>query len=125
MSPMAMPRFAHVAVVVAGCAASPQEAAIRDDIVKASPDVTTDGIVAVGFGTEPHCSGALVSPHVVVTAAHCIPGEVDGLLALAGWDLGGPTVSIAAHVAIRHPRYDGRANDIGLIALVESMPVPP
>jgi len=104
---------------------APTESQVRANIVGGSPEVVTDGVVAVGFGIEPHCSGAVISPHVVVTAAHCIPREVDGFVVVAGWDLGAPSVSVPVHVAIAHPGYDGHDNDLGLIAMQDPLPVPP
>lgn len=103
----------------------PAESQLRSNIVGGTSDVVTDGVVAVGFGIEPHCSGAVISPHVVLTAAHCLPRAVDGLVVLAGWDLGAPTVSVPAHVVVTHPSYDGHDNDLGLIALQDPLPVPP
>ena len=115
-------------LAAAGCVDDVPEAAVSQDIVGGTPLVATDAVVAVEIDGELHCSGVLVSARVVLTAGHCIPPSVDGLSVVAGWNLTEPTLVVAALAATAHPDYDASQSDqddIGLISLVQDLPVPP
>lgn len=66
------------------------------------------------------CSGTLVAPEAVLTAAHCLQGERD-LVVLFGGDLvhDGVADAIEARASHPHPRYalGGFVDDIGVVLL--------
>ena len=85
-------------------------------------DVDGDGQLDPAFG----CTGSVVAPTWIVTAAHCLLDSngvdpVPGMVAVLGVsDLGDPSAEvIAASTVIAHPSYNVQPfrNDIGLVAL--------
>lgn len=94
-------------------------------IVGGTADVATDAVVALEVDGQLHCSGVVISPSVVVTAAHCIPTTLDGLAVVVGWSLDGPRLELPAIAALAHPSYDGMEHDIGLVVVADTLPVPP
>src|SRR5690606_5305440 len=95
-------------------------------------DEAVVAILADGAGSaQQFCTGTLVAPRVVVTAAHCLtPNVAFGVSAMAVFfgdrlDAAGTTRRVTEVAA--HPDWtaEGVPNDIGLIALDEDAPVPP
>lgn len=88
------------------------------------------GLISIGYGGM--CTGALIEPNIVLTAAHCLFDADDGSLIdpgivrfHAGWRNGRSTASRSIHRAVVHPDYvytgpQGDlhiANDIALLEL--------
>lgn len=81
-----------------------------------------------GPGATPDCTGTLVAPRVVVTAAHCVDnGPPEGVQVFVGTDVDlGGEVTYALDVTV-HPLYDPvtLANDLAVVVLATPLPHPP
>lgn len=84
--------------------------------------------VAIGEDGSWCCTGTIIAPTVVMTAAHCIIGQCRPLSVFIGPDLAMAELARIVGVAraIPHPAYvqDG-PNDIGVLILEEAVDVPP
>lgn len=124
--------------------AAPAEASILADpvflrnarMLIRSPDRIVGGVPSPGFpdcvaiGTDAGwcCSGTLVAPNVVVTAAHCVAGGCSRRV-FTGEDVAFPGDGqvIAVRDAVAHPGYrpPSPVNDIAVLILAEAADVAP
>lgn len=88
-------------------------------IVGGAADANDGAVVALlQPGTATLCSGTLVAPTVVLTAAHCVHGVAPSTLqVLVGPDTSSPTQTIAVTSAVAYPTYT--AEDTGLAGGVD------
>jgi V8-like Glu-specific endopeptidase len=100
----------------------------RDSIVGGQ---TTSAFPAVGaltrFGAT-HCTGTVVAPRKVVTAAHCLAGvSASQLKFVLGASVSAPTHTLGVASIKAHPSYNAStlANDIGVVTLSADAPVTP
>ncbi len=127
MSLRYMRRGTGVLLLLAASCAAPDG---RGEHVRATAERIVDGwdasgdseVVALASGDGAVCSGTLVAPRVVLSAAHC--GALGAsVVVFEGGSLGAPVaVPIATFVA--HPEFDGAtlANDVALVVLAEGAP---
>lgn len=72
------------------------------------------GVAAVFLGREVGCTGTLIAPRVVLTAAHCA-ADITGV-SLGASDIGGLRADYRAVRVITHPRW-ARTYDVALVIL--------
>jgi hypothetical protein len=111
-------------LLVAGCGA-PEPAVARAAVTNGAPDPGDPAVVAlIGPDGDVTCSGALIAPHVVLTAAHCKIGPLTfrdyHVFAGAAVATGGSFADIAD--ARVHPEFDPTTwrNDLALLTIRQS-----
>ena len=118
--------FALVGLGLVGCdGALEMEEGFRSsdqEIVGGSTFAGLPAVGAIAYNGRHHCTGTLISPTRVLTAAHCLDGfSPSRMLFVVGPSLSQAEEVIQVASVTPHPNYDGRSisNDIGYIDLVE------
>lgn len=100
----------------------------RDPIVGGA---TTNAFPAVGAITrngQMHCTGTLVGPRTVVTAAHCVSGfTASSMKFVLGPKLTTATATLGVASIKAHPNYNATqiTNDVGILTLSADAPIAP
>jgi V8-like Glu-specific endopeptidase len=133
-----VPRFAPAlvaALVGAGCAVETGRTAAQ--IVGGTIDTGDEAVVAIGVRRVDcgerlavHCTGTLVGPRLVLTAAHCVsdPRLGTNLEVMFGSDVASSGSRFVRVIqAVRHPDYrsDGDDADLAVLVLDREAPVAP
>lgn len=98
-------------------------------VTNGAADQGDPAIVAIVDSTgQTACSGTVIDPHVVLTAAHCIVPQIErGASVVVGSSVSAPVASLPIAAFRVHPAYDPTtfANDAAVLVLGSSAPVAP
>lgn len=115
--------------LLAACDVSPL-ATSRAPIVNGTPAPADNAVLAIRFRSgELRCSGTVIAPHVVLTAAHCglvAPTYYDYQV-FFGADVNGAGTLVDVTEVHVHPDYEPAtlANDVTVLVLADAAPVTP
>jgi secreted trypsin-like serine protease len=128
-------------LAVGGCTGAPGVGVVGQPIIGGTTD-TADPSVVLLYVTVPGqsggalCTGEVISPHVVLTAAHCAGGDDPSVTnalyhVYLGDDFGNAHLAdlIRAKEAHYHPQFDANnltaGNDVGVIIMNDALAVTP
>ena len=96
-------------------------------IVGGAPEAGYPAVGALTQYGDAFCTGTLVGPDTVVTAAHCVGGDQSGVAFFLGSNVHGAGTSIPVTSMAAHPNYDGQQllNDIAVVKLSQRAAVTP
>lgn len=112
------------ALLLAGCVAGADTSTTGQSIVGGVTDTGDPAVVIVDLGNG-LCTGTVISPHVILTAGHCIEQVNNTSIRFENeyGDNTGPTIQ--ATEVLRHPEYNSGGKDIGLVAIGTAAPTTP
>lgn len=112
-------------VLVSSCSAELPSGRHESAVINGDLDNGDPAVVALMDGNYFFCSGTVISPHVILTAAHCVEGAPPTGI-FFGTDSNNPGSGQIIDVveAIAHPQY-GQDHDLGVVQIAEAAPVAP
>src|SRR5437870_4169995 len=117
---MSLMKRTLLALFLVGCGSAENVDSTGENRGSIVGGTATSSFPAVGALTKngsPFCSGTLIAPRKVATAAHCLSGMgVSGMRFAFGPNAFSPTSSIAIVAIQPHPQYNAQSitNDIGV-----------
>ena len=121
-----------VGVLGLGCGAAPPDPSgpicrSQQAIEAAAVREVASPSIALARAGVPFCSGTLVAPRVIVTAAHCLSDGAGNVQIVFASRAGSPGMVLDAAAQLVHPAYDAITldNDVAAITLAADAPIVP
>jgi secreted trypsin-like serine protease len=125
--------IAILALGLAACGADGDITAVaatanNDSIIGGQDFSDLPGIGMLRYDGRAHCTGVVVSPRRVATAAHCLKGFLASkMVFIIGSDISNPDNMLSVASVTPHPQFDANniVNNIGYVTLYRDAPVAP